>query len=500
MSNLLPVYNQKAIPPLAGFGASVQRGILNGVITIASTPNANIPLIANRVLGQLIADVGIRANMIPAMLKIHPTIASVGIAAVNNIFVGIKSRFLNKSNVGLFSDPKAVNALSTTNPKLLNGHLKDASNIYGYCSAQEALLQSDPSFKQTNGGSDPLPYKNPAQEMAITEYVPKYKFLFVLEMKMNHGFQMIGTGNNTFTDKMTFVVKSATRPNMQVEYDTVNMYNFRTRVPKTITYEPVTLHFYDDEGNYTMRALMTIMRAISPIFNVKTGTDLEDSGMGWDTSADSSSALENYRGKLNNRYSGALGALQTPIEWVNNQDGDVLVSETTAIEEIKIYHVFNSAQYVNVYTYFNPRVLQFSMDPLSMIEDATNGCEITLQFAYDAMYIDEGILAREEPVAQILKDAGLNPNTKAVSNGADTQSNSGVMSTMFVSPAISSPTIDEILPQVEIKDPLANIPTVTTAEQLGSGDANHEATNLTFITTMPPDASSAPPPEDFSGY
>jgi hypothetical protein len=205
----------------------------------------------------------------------------------------------------------------------------------------------------------------------LIAYAPKFKFLFIVEVKFAPAYAnwaQIGS-------EMAFVVKTSTRPRFDVEYEDINMYNFRTRVAKRVEYPAMTMSFYDDNKNAAHSFYTAYLRAMSPIANIKTdhpqSGDYEQSGMNFNRPA--SAATFSSTAPSTSGHSASLGAL--------------VGSTTSIVREITLHHVFDYGNKMNSYHFYNPRITSFSPSDLSQLETG-DGTEFEFEFMYDGLYID----------------------------------------------------------------------------------------------------------------
>ena len=304
------------------------------------------------------------------------------------------------SEVGI--NPQQAEKAGQFNPGVLNRATAEAESIYDRVKQGSYKLDDIPgSFQSlqnlksltegifTEGATDQNKIelcgaKNYAQ--SLIRYAPKYKFLFVLQFTLKKEYNGWGEHLNN----MAFVVKNAGRPNINIEHEEVNFYNFWSRVPKRTVYEPVTMRFHDDSKNFGHTFFTAYLEAISPIsrlggFENGTGASLNNRFL-------ENSGLNGSRRDLNS--SASLGALEG-----NN---------TSIIDELRVFHLFDYGRYMTVYNYKNPKILTMNLDDLDMSEGAT-GNEIELQFAYDALHITP-ILGVESEI-ETVRDISGRPYT-----------------------------------------------------------------------------------------
>lgn len=226
--------------------------------------------------------------------------------------------------------------------------------------------------------------------MDLIKRAPKYKFLFVVQFTFSEPYTSWASRTRDFA----FVVKQSDRPDVQFEYDDVNMYNFKTKVIRKATYQPIGMRFYDDDTNEAMHFYNAYLRAVSPIANIGTVGEVEqyeENGMDFSTLGQSA-ALE----EPTYRYSGSVGPL------LNNAK--------TVLKEIKVYHVFGNGNQMNIYHFFNPKITELQLDELNMADNG-DGNEVALQFSYDGLYV--------QPNQPVNPNINSESNLKDLTNGGN---------------------------------------------------------------------------------
>ena len=505
----LPIYSSSGFS-LNTIGSQVFNGLNNASRSASFTPAEDLPVVRETIQRQMYADFGIDPPLEVAVRESNANIYQNGLGSADNLFQAVLLGQINLSNVEIFSDPTTVLTLAGADPTLFNNSLVDVANIYSYLGLQYdvanplALASSlGANSGQTINGELAMPFRSQAAALAQSSaLIPKMKFLFVLQIIFNNGYQLTGSRSTGIATSLTFLLKNWNRPTLSIEYDDINMYNFRTKVPKLTKYEPVTMQFIDDESNIAMTLLMMIMRAVSPIFNMKDPVgDLGDQGMNFEGAGGTERDVNgnvvpitgvDYKGIMNNAYSASFGALQNFDLWKSVDAESIGVSHdiTTPIQSIRIYHVFNAARSVNVYNFTNPRVIQFQMDQLTMSESG-DGCQISMQFAYDGLYIDEGAAASayKDIVQADINGVGININPYT-----ETTSHTTVMSNSNTT-RLFNPIAQPYSPDSPIINPfvpLFNGPAdteVTNVEQLGelTTDVVAEEVGKLFSFSSPPE-------------
>lgn len=219
----------------------------------------------------------------------------------------------------------------------------------------------------------------------LVSYAPKFNFLFVMAFEFFPTFSSWAS----IAASMAFVVKTSTRPQVEFDYEEVNMYNFWTRVPKRTIYQPMRATFYDDNQNSTEKLYAGYVRAMSPIANLKPDASTTKYTLQGDSMAYANGS---------NGYAASLG----------NLSGE----ETAIFSRIRLIHVFDYGKLMNVYHFYNPRILEFSPSQLTM-SDSGDGGEYEINFAYDSMHPEVGVSTTDTGSGISLKELSGN-GTKAL--------------------------------------------------------------------------------------
>jgi hypothetical protein len=357
---------------------------------------------------QILSALGIPASSLPELSNISGAIVSAGVDAANKIFQGILSGDVTQKSVNSLSSldvtkAAALNNNATASQMLSLGSLVNVSQLQGTGSIASVYGASvSGSTTGANGQAEKIkPVKAYADDLFL--HAPKYKFLYVVEFKFNGGMS-----GKEFKNDFAFLIKQFDRPNISIQHDDVNMYGYRTKIPKSTTYEPITIQIHDDIHNKSMNFFASYLRAVSPIANVQGSTDplsYQQISMQYD--------LTGHHGTLaTNNYAGSFGTLQTPQGTSSTEDS------MTILSSINLYHVYDYGKFMNIYEFKNPKVMQMSLDALSM-EDAGLS-SITLQLAYDTVFIDTGVSAKGK-VPDIYEDVTLNTHLEGLNANGEVQ-------------------------------------------------------------------------------
>ena len=186
----------------------------------------------------------------------------------------------------------------------------------------------------------------------LDTFPPKAKFTYIVE------FIFYSEYDKDIPSNFVSLTKKFDRPEISIEYEEVNYYNFRTNVPKKTNFGPVSVELHDDVQNESMNFLVAYLRRISPLFNHQYTTTLEQNGM-------------------NPENSSASYGLYTQYD------------NTNLIQTINVYHLYNMSNTMDKHTFNNPKIEKISMTELNMAE--TDGSSITLSFIYDNYFLNTGL-------------------------------------------------------------------------------------------------------------
>lgn len=328
---------------IAGTGV-VQEGLSAIVKTVGVGGRDWEKLVDGGATGILSTVMGDQAtNVLSGLMnKINPGAINKGISQAKNIHDKVKERDFNWRDI-----PQYV---------------ADFKNLY-----EIGSTIIDP-FLSAQGGADVTHTMCSASPYAmdLVQQGVKFKFLFVVEIKFNTEYA------NLLGIEPSFVVKTADRPAVTYEYEDINMYNFRTKVPKKAVFTPISMSFHDDEQNRAVSFYNAMQRLMSPIANHLTPSLYEQTGMDFrDIAVDATGKDSGAQGISTMDHAGMIGPL--------------LGTNTSIIQSINLYHVYFGGAKVNEYVFRNPRILNMSLDGLDM--SAEGATELKMEFAYDNVEI-----------------------------------------------------------------------------------------------------------------
>ena len=326
--------------------AEISKSIKDGKISSVPSIYRRAALsIGNEALAKSAASLEQGANAILQEVGINPNLLQQFGIAPGPIISGaldVASGVFNDVINGNFSTDDIIDAI--TNP------LDTLSDLLGNTNNEVTVNGDDIRVS---------PY---ATDKSSIDNHPKFKFLFVAEIIFNTDFQgdLSENGNN-----MAFVVRTASRPNVNIEYEDVNMYNFKTKLAKSTEYQPITMSFYDDQSNQTTSFYKKYLELMIPNMQVSETESVlsEVSGMNFSNAKDNS-----------NYSSASLGALSGKSGHKN------------IIKSIRLFHIWGWGKYVNVYKFINPKISQVNISDLDM--DSTELSDIEIEFSYDGLNIE----------------------------------------------------------------------------------------------------------------
>jgi len=298
------------------------------------------------------------ANVVLDACGISPASATGALASVNP---GVANRAVGQAK-DIYSQVKSGNFSLSDIPQVF-------TNLQNLEILARGIYTSDEETKRTFNRCIASPYA-----VDLIRYAPKFKFLFIVDFTLTPPYQPWGK----YTREMAFVVKRSQRPAVEFEYEDVNMYNFRTKVARRTVYPPVTMTFYDDNKNNAFLFYTAYMRAMSPIANMQMADSGDQVGnyearsMGF---ASSMNGTFSSTDPATRRYAASLGPLNDGVRNV--------------VGRIRLFQVFDYGRAMNIYNFYNPRVLNFGLDELNMAESG-DGSEFEFTFDYDGMYVQPG--------------------------------------------------------------------------------------------------------------
>ena len=198
---------------------------------------------------------------------------------------------------------------------------------------------------------------NFARDFVSEAVYPKYKSLFVVQFIFNEDYIDTLGENGIGT---AFVVKNAQRPNINIEHEEFNLYNFRTKVPKRSEYQPLEMTFWDDNSNQSTSFYKKYLELIVPNSRIDEG------------------ATELYEDSTFNFAEGLNSSSYQSLPGLNGHK--------TIFKRINLYHIYNFGKFVTAYKFFNPKITELALSELDM--ETSDLSDIKFTFTYDGLHID----------------------------------------------------------------------------------------------------------------
>jgi hypothetical protein len=198
----------------------------------------------------------------------------------------------------------------------------------------------------------------------LIAYAPKHRFIFKVKFVFNSAYANI---NREFM----YVVKQIDKPKVTFEYEDVNMYNYHTKVLKSIRHEPLQMIFHDDIQNKVLEFFNAYRTAYSPISTMGPGqvAMFENAGMDF------------YEPGTEGRNSASMGLLED--------------DNKTVLKYIEVIQVYGHGTRQNSFFFINPRIENFDFDNLD--HEHSDGNALSVSFNYDALYISGGVTPQGTP-------------------------------------------------------------------------------------------------------
>lgn len=260
---------------------------------------------------------------------------------------------------------------------------RTATEIFGNAVEEFARGNLDPALRNIFGQPENPPVNRNdgswyatsyAYNLANSNFRPKLKFLFRVEFLFKDA--IIQQYPELQTNPFTFMIKSVDRPKVDMDYEEVNRYNFRTKVLKQIKHRELTMTFMDDVGNSVYDFFRIMMMVHSPITRRSALATHDISDLGKVSYQTGNGMLFTSQPGVTNDFA-TRAAIPTDI-------GNV-------ISVIKVTQIFtqpnsggldNAAKEV-AFLFVNPRVVSFDLDDVN--HEVSEPNLFTMQFDYDFM-------------------------------------------------------------------------------------------------------------------
>lgn len=189
---------------------------------------------------------------------------------------------------------------------------------------------------------------------------PKLSFLFTVEF----GFRSMSADmGHKDLETITYDLKSASRPVININQEDINYYGYRAKVATKTNFGTVKLTFYEDSLNTSSDLFKNYMSTVSPLFN----GDIKKSVS---TVNDSAEVLGGGGGTT------TIGPLSA-----GSEDGP--------IKYMMVNHHYlegRDTKKVTTYTYINPKIETVELDELDM--SVSNASTISIVFTAEGITVN----------------------------------------------------------------------------------------------------------------
>jgi len=358
--------------------ANISGAIRTGKGSLPTSIGSTIDAGANWVLDNTIPNVGAKA--VELVKPFNPGVANQAVTQAKSIFNQVKQGKFKASQVP--------------------GYLQDFQNLERLA---RGIYTPKSGVQAREIACDYVQYAQ-----ALDYFPPKFEFMFALEFtpmpEYKEFFDKKTNGNWVVIPNL---VKQFQRPSIEVDFDEVNMYNFKTRIQKKVNYKPIQLQFIDDAKNNAMNFMQAYINILSPLSNVRDlgwGNDGQDIGMNF----------EGINGEAQVSSSASLGPLLNK----------------TILQQIKLLHIYDFGKRLSEYTFLLPRFTSIEFDEMNMQE--SKGNMISVSFVYDGIFMETDLAidsARSEEVKAhtALNGMPIDP-TQGTTSNTPSASNSNLSS------------------------------------------------------------------------
>lgn len=200
----------------------------------------------------------------------------------------------------------------------------------------------------------------------LVRFAPKHRFMFRVKFSFTPEYaQMMLNEGIKDLSMFNYMIKQIDKPTVVFDYEPVNFYNYRTRVLKSIDHQQITMTFYDDIGNNVFAFFDAYRKAYSPISRINTDIP---------TVASTPKGMQEQGMDFKD---------PSTKDWYSASIGPLKNNAINVLYKMEVYQIFGHGQFSNVFTFLNPRILQFDFD--DMDHSGGDGNLLTVQMEYDAL-------------------------------------------------------------------------------------------------------------------
>lgn len=212
---------------------------------------------------------------------------------------------------------------------------------------------------------------------------PKQKFLFKVafhfeesdELKAAMSTLGAATSQGELNRALTFMVKQIDLPKVTFEYEEVNMYNYRTKVLKSISHRELNFSFMDDVGNHVMDFVNVYRMLLQPMSRQNASSwesaDYTDYGFEFDPTNAMGAPSSSLRGIIPGNAKRILRKIVIHQFYLNRGSGN----EGTIENMVR----------TNDFIFLNPQLTEMDMGEMDHENSQLN--LVTVNFAFDALIV-----------------------------------------------------------------------------------------------------------------
>lgn len=339
--------------------SSVSNSIRMGCGSLPSSIGRTLDSGANWVLD----NIGIAQPVIDAISQFSPAMANQAYGQARRIFENVQAGNFNITDIPFYLQ-------DFTNLEML-GRRIFTPGMYEQTTLQERCEAS--------------PYA-----MDLISRAPKYKFMYVVQFVFNSPYDTILDSKN-----FAFVVKTSTRPNISYQMEDVNFYNYRSKFITKAQFEDMEMTFHDDTQNYSAEFYAAYLKAMSPIANLQTTSELQMASSFMDDSVDGTIRTTTVNTDTGETSTVAQNLAAYNVEGLNVKgyaasSGPLLQQNISLIKHINLFHIYDYGVKMNVFTFLNPKIGSLQLDNLDMAV-GDQGNELRIKFAYDSVFVDTAV-------------------------------------------------------------------------------------------------------------
>ena len=238
-----------------------------------------------------------------------------------------------------------------------------------------------------------------AAHLTTGDFRPKLKFLFKVEFQFDPAaLADLGTlGQKIKYGDYSFFVTKIDKPKFEFEYeDSVNQYNFNTKVLRRVKHKELSISFMDDTGNKVFDFFTAIVTLFSPVVTQDSTTT---------ESTTPTTKLGIGSGMLFSSPSSAAEGNKGTNDLANRRA--INTSVGNAISKIRVKQMFLGADRGPnapptpkevIFDFVNPRIMTFDMDELSHEDSNPSALNMTFDFDWMEMVRVDNLAGTPEPV------------------------------------------------------------------------------------------------------